>query len=87
MRVVHSPRSPARVRRVPACGDTALMASPFLYFADDRLSRAELSAACLDGDLVELGEAYIPADAVETHGAARRLARAGCSATPSPPRT
>ena len=28
--------------------------------------RAELSAACLDGDLVELGEAYIPADAVET---------------------
>jgi len=42
------------------------MASPFLYFADDRLSRAELSAACLDGDLVELGEAYIPADAVET---------------------
>lgn len=47
-------------------GHTALMASPFLYFADDRLSRAELSAACLDGDLVELGEAYIPADAVET---------------------
>lgn len=42
------------------------MASPFLYFADDRLSRAELTAACLDGDLVELGEAYIPADAVET---------------------
>jgi hypothetical protein len=42
------------------------MPSPFLYFADDRLSRAELSAACLDGDLVELGDAYIPADAVET---------------------
>jgi hypothetical protein len=42
------------------------MTSPFLYFTDDRLSRAELSAACLDGDLVELGEAYIPADAVET---------------------
>lgn len=42
------------------------MPSPFLYFADDRLSRAELTAACLDGDLVELGEAYIPADAVET---------------------
>src|SRR3954452_7585169 len=52
--------------------DTALMASPFLYFADDRLSRAELTAACLDGDLVELGEAYIPADAVET-----RALRAG----------
>ena len=44
------------------------MPSPFLYFADDRLSLAELSAACLDGDLVELGEAYIPADAVETRG-------------------
>ncbi|WP_194411625.1 hypothetical protein [Microbacterium cremeum] len=42
------------------------MASPFLYFAGDRLSRAELTAACLDGDLVELGDAYIPADAVET---------------------
>jgi len=48
------------------------MGSPFLYFADDRLSLAELSAACLDGDLVGLGEAYIPADAVET-----RALRAG----------
>ena len=65
-RVVHS-----RARqRCGACrvGDTSLMASPFLYFADDRLSQAELTAACLDGDLVELGEAYIPADAVETTG-------------------
>jgi hypothetical protein len=44
------------------------MASPFLYFVDDRLSLAELSAACLDGDLVELGDAFIPADAVETRG-------------------
>ncbi len=44
------------------------MASPFLYFAGDRLSQAELCAACLDGDLVDLGEAYIPADAVETPG-------------------
>lgn len=52
------------------------MPSPFLYFADDRLSRAELSAACLDGDLVELGEAYIPADAVET-----RALRAGSLTT------
>ncbi len=42
------------------------MASPFLYFVDDRLSRAELTAACLDGHLVELGDAYMPADAVET---------------------
>ena len=44
------------------------MSSPFLYFVDERLSRAELSAARLDGHLVELGEAYIPADAVETRG-------------------
>ncbi|MHC3000289.1 hypothetical protein [Microbacterium sp. HJ5] len=43
------------------------MASPFLYFVDDRLSLAELSAARLDGDVVELGDAFIPADAVETH--------------------
>ena len=42
------------------------MGSPFLYFTDDRLSGAELTAACLDGDLVALGDAYIPADAVET---------------------
>lgn len=42
------------------------MASPFLFFADDRLSVAELTAACLDGDMVDLGAAYIPADAVET---------------------
>ncbi|WP_417562568.1 hypothetical protein [Microbacterium sp.] len=42
------------------------MISPFLYFADERLSAAELSAACLDGHLVELGEGYVPADAVET---------------------
>lgn len=42
------------------------MRSPFLYFADERLSVAELTAACLDGDLVELGDAYMPADAVET---------------------
>lgn len=42
------------------------MPSPFLYFAGERLSQAELSAARLDGHLVELGEGYIPADAVET---------------------
>lgn len=39
-----------------------------LYFAHERLSPAELSAARLDGHLVELGEGYIPADAVETAG-------------------
>ena len=42
------------------------MSWPFLYFADDPLSRAELTGARLDGDLVEVGEAYMPADAVET---------------------
>lgn len=39
---------------------------PFLYFSDDRLSTAELTAARLDGDLVEIGDAFMPADAVET---------------------
>jgi hypothetical protein len=42
------------------------MPSPFLYFPGERLSYAELSAARLEGMLVELGEGYIPADAVET---------------------
>lgn len=42
------------------------MASPFIYFAGSRLSRAELSAACLDGDVIALGEAFVPADVVET---------------------
>lgn len=42
------------------------MGSPFLYFAGDRLSSAELTAACLDGHLMAVGDAYMPADAVET---------------------
>lgn len=42
------------------------MTWPFLYFADEGLSHAELTAARLDGDLVDLGEAFLPADAVET---------------------
>lgn len=42
------------------------MISPFLYYAGDRLSHAELMSARLDGDVVEIGEAYMPADAVET---------------------
>ena len=42
------------------------MPSPFVYFAGQRLSGAELAAARLDGDLVEVGEGYMPADAVET---------------------
>ncbi|MFJ6679393.1 SAM-dependent methyltransferase [Microbacterium sp. NPDC091382] len=44
---------------------TALM-WPFLYFAGERLSTAELTAARMDGDLVEIGDAFMPADAVET---------------------
>ncbi|WP_243074788.1 type IV toxin-antitoxin system AbiEi family antitoxin [Microbacterium sp. SS28] len=61
------------------------MTSPFLYFPGDRLSPAELSAARLDGDLVELGEAYIPADAVETRalraGSLRDILRENLAAT------
>lgn len=41
-------------------------ASRFIYFAGDALSIAELSAASLDGHIVELGEGFMPADAVET---------------------
>ncbi|WP_322409127.1 type IV toxin-antitoxin system AbiEi family antitoxin [Microbacterium invictum] len=40
--------------------------SRFLYLPGDRLSTAELSAARLDGDVVEVGDGYMPADAVET---------------------
>lgn len=42
------------------------MSWPFLYFPGDRLSAPELAGARLDGHLVELGEAFLPADAVET---------------------
>lgn len=42
------------------------MGSAHLYFPGERLSAAELASACLDGHLVALGDAYIPADAVET---------------------
>jgi hypothetical protein len=45
------------------------MASPFLYFAGERLSLAELSAARLDGHLIEVDAAYMPADTVETSAA------------------
>lgn len=40
--------------------------SSFHYFAGDRLSAAELSAACIDGDLLGVGDGYMPADAAET---------------------
>ncbi|GAA3021402.1 SAM-dependent methyltransferase [Microbacterium dextranolyticum] len=42
------------------------MSWPYLYLAGDRLSVAELCGARLDGDLVEVGDAYMPADAAET---------------------
>lgn len=42
------------------------MTSPYLFHAGDRLSVAELCGARLDGDLVEVGDAYMPADAAET---------------------
>jgi hypothetical protein len=38
----------------------------FLYAPGAALSVAELSAARIDGHVVEVGDAYIPADAVET---------------------
>jgi len=42
------------------------MTWPFLYYPGEALSDAELRSARLDGDLVEIGEAFMPADAVET---------------------
>ncbi|MDR6868564.1 hypothetical protein J2Y69_003183 [Microbacterium resistens] len=41
-------------------------AAGFLLLPGDRLSQAELCAARLDGDVVEIGDAYAPADRVET---------------------
>ncbi|WP_165808038.1 MULTISPECIES: type IV toxin-antitoxin system AbiEi family antitoxin [unclassified Microbacterium] len=38
----------------------------FLYVPGARLSQAELSAARIDGHVFEIGEAYAPADLVET---------------------
>lgn len=38
----------------------------FLYLPGSRLSPAELSAARIDGHVVDLGDAYVPADLVET---------------------
>lgn len=58
---------------------------PFLYYAGDRLSTAELTAARLDGDLVEIGEAFMPTDAVETRelraGALRELVNESVAVT------
>lgn len=41
----------------------------FLYLPGDRLAIPELSAARLDGHLVDLGEGYIPADLIESPSA------------------
>lgn len=58
---------------------------PFLYFADDRLSTPELMAARLDGHLIEVGEGFMPADAVETRelraGSLRTLTAPGLAFT------
>lgn len=40
--------------------------SSAIKFPGDQLSIAELSAAALDGDVVPLGEGYVPTDAPET---------------------
>jgi hypothetical protein len=42
------------------------MTAPFLYEPGAGLSIAELTAARIDGHVVEIGDAFIPADAVET---------------------
>lgn len=45
---------------------TGVMHPALLFVPGDRLSLSELSAARLDGHVVEIGDAYIPADLVET---------------------
>lgn len=42
------------------------MVWPFVYAPGERLSAAELTAARLDGDVVEVGESFMPADVVES---------------------
>ncbi len=54
----------------------------FLYLPGERLALSELSAARLDGHVVELGEGYIPADLVESPSA-----RAAAVASLIPPDT
>lgn len=57
----------------------------FLYLPGGRLSQAELSAARIDGHVVEVGEAYVPADLIETPdvraSAMAPLVRAGTAAS------
>lgn len=42
------------------------MTSAFLYRPGETLSLCELQSARLDGDVIEVGDAYMPADAIET---------------------
>lgn len=44
---------------------TGVMHPAFLYVPDHRLSLSELTAARIDGLLVEVGDVYVPADLVE----------------------
>lgn len=54
--------------RVPRL--TLLSVHPILFYCPgDRLSLPELSAARLDGDVVEVGEGFMPCDTVEGVGA------------------
>ena len=57
------PGRDARTR--DAVRHTGVMHPAFLYLPGARLSLSELSAARLDGHVIELGEGYIPADLVE----------------------
>lgn len=49
-----------------AFGHTEGVHPVFFYVPGDRLSLAELCAARLDGDVVELGEGFTPADSIES---------------------
>lgn len=51
---------------------------PLIYLPGERLDLAELSAARLDGDLVEVGDGYMPADAVESPAMRAASLRAIC---------
>ena len=58
-------RSDDRPGTRDALRHTGVMHPAFLYLPGGRLAIPELSAARLDGHLIELGEGYIPADLVE----------------------
>lgn len=64
---------------------TGRMHPALLYLPGVRLSQPELSAARLDGHVVEVGDAYVPADLVEgpdvRAGAVAHLVREGTAAS------